>query len=450
MRQSNGSVATPPTLTIPFKPLGNKLEILWIDSGARRTGGRYFPYALHLRKAEVLDLTGQWERSEAAYRCNLAITVKFNRPDLLAESHNLLGRVLRNRGEYDLARAELGKALTLFRGLNNQRGVSSVKSNLGAIFWSQGNYAKAMEYFQENLAAAQERGDLVAVSSSVSNIGSVYWHQGNHAKALEYYQQLVRLSEQLNNLPLTGVAVGNLGAALLSLGDYPEAEKYLLRKLRISEQLGDKQHIGIALGNIGEVYQQRHDYPAALDCFQRKLSISEELGDPFNACVALGNLGQLYRKTGQPGRALEYLARAIATGRQRNIRFYLCDCLFFMADLLFSLGRLEECAAVNAEMLAVATEIQRNNLVFRSKVLSAKIAARGDPARGSAMLQQLSAEFTGTEETATINYEIFTLTGDRAARDRALASYRALYARTPHQEYLDRINEIGPTADQRS
>ena len=179
-----------------------------------------------------------------------------------------------------------------------------------------------------------------------------------------------------------------------------------------------------------------------MDCYQKKLAISEESGDQYNICVAHGNLGQLYRKIGQPEQALDYLERAIATGRERNIRFYLCDCLFFKADLLFALSRLEECAAANAEVLALAADIQRMSLAFQSRVLSAKIAARGDPARGLALLTDLAGEFPGQEESATVEYEIFKLTGDGQARGRALAAYRALYGRTPHQEYQDRIREM--------
>ncbi|HTY09174.1 MAG TPA: tetratricopeptide repeat protein [Candidatus Edwardsbacteria bacterium] len=455
--------------------------MLWL-SAPGESGGGYYPHQLLQRKAEVLDIVGDWNQAESIHRRALELAAVNADERLQAGAQALLAGVLFKKGRYAETSDLLARAQAYYQRIGDQRAAGRVLGEIGNVHRVLGDYDRAMEFYQRHLAIAEALDDRQAISQTVGNMGNVYRVRGQHAPALECYEREVQLSERLGDRQAAALATGNIGLVSLNQGDYRRALEYTKKFLQSALSLGDKRNQGVAYGVLGNILRQQHRLDDAMAAFRRQLEIMSELGDIRSKTYALGNIGRTYQRQYNYPMAMEYYRRHLALAEQlgdkRSISFAeaalaglyhvliaypkawahydrairlcrelqlkpeLADNLSQTAELFLQQGDHGRAAALNEEALAVAGETGAPALAFRCRLLAARIASQRDPQGAAARMRALLEGPLKPDQRAEACYHLFRLTGDEDCRRQAQQACRAVLAETPDLATKLRLEEL--------
>jgi tetratricopeptide (TPR) repeat protein len=269
-------------------------------------------------------------------------------------------------------------------------------------------------------------------------------------KAIEYLSEKLRLVRELNDVYGITSTLGYLGLAYQRNGDYDKSmELYKLCLVNL-EELGDRRKILITVGNMGLHYADVGDFRNAIECYERNMKIASEMGDTQILSITLGNLGLVHKAMGDNEQALAYFDRAIEGHSKMRYLYGLVHWLFGKAEVLFSLGKYEEAKKYTAESMRISKELKKSDLFFHGQVLMARIDF--SLSMDDRYVTQLENLLNGTkekEERATLFYALSLMNTElkrnEAAnkyKEKALAQFRELYAKTPRHNYKVRIEEL--------
>jgi predicted ATPase/class 3 adenylate cyclase len=152
-------------------------------------------------------------------------------PRLEARLRHALGVLQQQVGENELAAGSFESSLTLFRSLDDSKGIAQQLNSLGVTRLAQGRLEDAGPLLEESAGLARAGSDLARLASTLSNLGLVGLAEGDAERAGAAFHEAVAIDEQQGNE--WGVAVGrcNLAAALVRGGDLDEAVRLVTETL---------------------------------------------------------------------------------------------------------------------------------------------------------------------------------------------------------------------------
>jgi tetratricopeptide (TPR) repeat protein len=231
-------------------------------------------------------------------------------PDTLV-SVNIIGNLLRDRGDYDGAEALYRRALEggeKVLGAEHPSTLGSV-NNLGILLSDKGDYDGAEALFRRALegrkkALGAEHPDTL---SSVNNLGSLLSDKGDYDGAEALYRWALEGREKALGAehPDTLSSVNNLGSLLSDKGDYDGAEALYRRALEGGEKALGAEHpstlesvnnLGILLGEKGDYHGAKEFFLRALDGYEKTLGVEHPstLGIVHNLGILLGEKGDYH------------------------------------------------------------------------------------------------------------------------------------------------------------
>lgn len=436
-----------------------------------------------LKKADLLQLTGDWASCEAANRRALEIATQVEDAKLLGRAHNNLGYLLILRGRHEEASRHLDTAAALFNSIKDIRGNSKVYGNLGILSFREGKYEDAKLYFIKSDQLAQQYEHTSSKAQIVANLGLTYMNLGKYDEGIRWQQHQLDKCRELNDQPGMATLYTNMGIVYLEKGDYDDALRCFEEGLALSEALGIKQLTSIALGSIGTVWLRKGRLATARELFEKDLALTSELGDKQGLAIALGLFGNLYCTTGQFDMALDVAQQALAMSRELayakgeakalntlgDVHFYTGNYpeslqhydlsiqvtrgihnalllgynLMEKSAVLLALQRAEETAEHLAEAWKIARELNHEDLLFEVRLLQGKLAAFNLDTKGAASLfRQLESDYRGKAERARVLFELFRLFKDKEDGEMALRLFQELYEQTPAHLYKICIAEL--------
>jgi len=130
---------------------------------------------------------------------------------------------------------------------------------------------------------------------------------------------------------------------------------------------------------------------------------------------------------------------------------YLCGYLHRKAQIILSAQEgdpsdaLSEVEALNNEAAEIADQVGKPDIIFATKVVTARIKAiRGNTEVAVEELSALAAQYADQEKQAVIYYTLTGITGDHDYRDTARNLYEQLYKKMPNHEFKRRASEMKP------
>jgi tetratricopeptide (TPR) repeat protein len=231
--------------------------------------------------------------------------------------------------------------------------VATALNNIGMVLTALGRPSEALRYFLRCLPMEEEVAPgTEEVAQLHTHIATIYSTSGQLEEALHHFRETLRLEQRLAPGSINeATAQCNIGLVLMELGDLSSAVEHLRDSISVYEDMGNPPELEVAAAyySLGVALHRLGDFEGALvalclNCIETQevlLPNSPELEATYEA-IAL-----VYMAMGQPSRALDMRMKAVGVHELRcpeSTR--LPEMLAAVADLLFSLGRVGEAAAV--------------------------------------------------------------------------------------------------------
>lgn len=354
-----------------------RLKMLWLESE-----GSYYAFDIHMHKAEVLDLVGDWQESLDILNKSHLFAQKAGAKKQEADSEIRRVRLLRYMGRGQDLNPSLDQAMSVYRELNDQCGINQTLNEIGLAYRFSGNIKEAEKSFAELISRGEISGDTKHQMSGLGNLSQIHMINGKFQEALDCLERCEKISGSQNDKTFSTILLGSIGNAHFFLEDYGRALEYYQKQLQLAYSLGDLANISVAVGNIGNIHNRRGEIEKALKCYQEKLDISQKLGYATGTQQALGNMGLILSENGNYEEARKYFERQLAVSIEADETEGIEGACSGLGAALLHLGDFE-----NSERYlnkAISLDIERNlqgDLGSNYCILAELFLKKGDTAK---------------------------------------------------------------------
>lgn len=216
----------------------------------------------------------------------------------VAEGRIELGRCFYREGLFDLARAELERALHVLVGTDDD--LSSVcLVVLGAVDRDAGRLSDSIEHLESALAIGRA-GHLLTgrchheIATTLKELAVVEQDPSHAHRAIRHFKRALYESEAIGNHRLSAASDNNLGFLLMTLGEMVDAEKFLLRARRRFERFRDEIRRAQVNETLARLYTVTSNYDSALQSVLMAVSVLEKTDEEALVAEALTTLAVVY------------------------------------------------------------------------------------------------------------------------------------------------------------
>lgn len=246
------------------------------------------PYLLNI--AEIQERIGNASESARFYHRAIRLARQIDHLELLAQGQMQLGHLHHQRGQFDLARRWLKRALTCWQTLQNPAGICQTLSHISASYIRQSRYPLAEQIATQALTLARQTHNQSAAALALKNLGLIAAYQTHYDTAKEYYQQSLAFYREVDDKPGLSAILNNLGIIFVEEGHIAESRALFEESLTLDRQIGDKWGIGITLNNLGQGAEQMGEIETARLYYEESAAVCQEIGDQIGQAFAISNL----------------------------------------------------------------------------------------------------------------------------------------------------------------
>ena len=244
--------------------------VSWVDGVLRRIPNervRASPLLLAVL-GRVQRERGEWDNALQAL--DLAITGARVRQqfDVLAEAVRTAAPILGSRGEFSRLRAMLDEALSSSRQLP-ESSLLSLRMTLAAVHVEAEELDEALAIYREITPRIVARGDLAAHGLVLHNTGVAHLRRGDVYTGLSLYERALKLKEQAGQHVSMLTTLGDLIFVKTLLGDLDEAERLVEILHSRAAEIGATHLVTRALEQQGSLKLLRGDVESAQEIFRR-------------------------------------------------------------------------------------------------------------------------------------------------------------------------------------
>ncbi len=193
----------------------------------------------------------------------------------LAEVHNNLGIIYKNRGELQKAMAEYDRVIEILRGVYPERDSSVAEPVLSEIL-----------RFAQNDKKRRTQNDIY-LAQAYDNLGVIYAEMGLIDIAISFYKKAVEAD------PQNPRAHNNLGVAYEEKGDYEAAIEEYKKAFGLCPELKEAHY------NLGSLYGLMGRYEESIEGLEKALELDScDLETHYNLSLSYKNRGEKWDWSG--------------------------------------------------------------------------------------------------------------------------------------------------------
>ncbi len=157
----------------------------------------------------------------------MSLAEKMGHPDILGKSHFELGLAYANKRDYSTAMQQYLKAIEMYEGTGNQKGLNETKVEIAMIYIRTGEHPKAKPYLDEAYAYFREEVDTANIIYTLGYY-QIYFSEIESFDSLLYYShEILNAAERFNQKRNLARIYSNLAGTYLFLKDLPQAKLYI-------------------------------------------------------------------------------------------------------------------------------------------------------------------------------------------------------------------------------
>ncbi|MCF8239900.1 MAG: tetratricopeptide repeat-containing sensor histidine kinase [Melioribacteraceae bacterium] len=221
---------------------------------------------------------GDFDSAIVNYENALAYSTEAGDSVQIAYSYNNIGGIHRLKNHYTLALENIFKALEIFENLKMDEGIAYCTINISIIYRKQHNYSKALDYLNYTLKIREELEDSFGYTLTLNHIAEVYYEQELYNEAFNYYKILEVEYGKLNDKKGIATVYGGYGGVYYFKKDYEKALNYRLKALELNKEINNYDGIIINHNNLGLVYAAIGEFNKARDHLYTGLALSKKKG----------------------------------------------------------------------------------------------------------------------------------------------------------------------------
>ncbi len=253
---------------------------------------------LHLKRGDILELSGQWAEAEVDYQATL----------ILAEQmHNARARV----------RCQLAF------------------SNLA---FDRGNYPDARQWAEQALIGADAIADLPLQTSSALWLCHTEWGLSNWISAQKYGEQALELARAQGDLKTVAEVLRRLTRVVFQLNNYDLSRTMIEESLSLARQIGNKSLLVHTLNDYGVIVRIQGKLDEAYAIHTEQQALAKEIGDKFYLAYALNNMANSAHMRGMLDEANHFNKQALALHRYLGAKRLIAETLLVFSKICFEQG----------------------------------------------------------------------------------------------------------------
>ena len=179
--------------------------------------------------------------AEAILREAIDLAREKRLPHLEAKALEILCKTFATHGSYDSRTNDLGRALIMYRQIQDVAGQIRVLSRLGNVASNTSDYVAALEYLHEAEDLCAQVDDRALVRGILGQLGIVHDALERHDLALECSQRTIDLITEDDDPVDRLFAFNGMGCTLSQLGRHEEAMAQLTLAHQLIRLLGDEK-----------------------------------------------------------------------------------------------------------------------------------------------------------------------------------------------------------------
>lgn len=410
-----------------------------------KTDDTALKYKIAYSLAQVLALVGNTAESQVEIDRALSFANEIGDQSIQADIYNLQAKLFTQIGHY-LGTIEAGQtALKLAEEGKDETKIADVQLLLGEACRFLAEHDNALGYLKSARDYYLRQGNEDSLADTFRQIALVHLNRNEYANALEQAQQALSLFKQTRNRVGENQALRCIGDVYSGMGDYEQALEKYQEVLLIRREIGHRAREGGALGDIGDIYLFLGFYQESLDLHLQSLAINKEVDYKYGQTWCHHDLGVIYYNMGKSEDARGELREAIALAEQIQ-----AQDLIVRSKNDLSLALREDNAQENLELaLHLASEAtrisERTGLVFGQIVgesyqamaclnLGNMVEAMQHSEKAVTVLEQRGVAEVLEEEIYFNNAKILHAAGNDLEADR--------YLKKAHAELMEKADKI--------
>ncbi len=248
------------TANLEFKVSSlNYLGVVYRRTSSIRTAMDYNQQALEL--AETVD--------------NPSISLKRS----INISHNCIGNLYQELGQFDKAIQQFKKSLQLETELDNKLGQAINYQNLGECKEELGNLKEALDDYRTSLGLNEMIDNDMGRVICNTSIAKILIKQDKPKEALKLLEPTLAIAKKLENDFLIAPVHINLGWAKMLLNEHKEAEKNMLHGLKLSEKSQLLTSAAQAYHLLSTLHRNQRNFEKALTYNLKAEQLEEEISN---------------------------------------------------------------------------------------------------------------------------------------------------------------------------
>jgi predicted ATPase len=210
------------------------------------------------------------------------------------------GRLARQQGDCQAARAYLEEAIAGLRVSGDTRAIAATLRELGNVADKQGLYSDAAAYFAESLDLYREINDRWGMAAVLNGMGISAHHRGDFDAAEPLLRQSLAQFRALDVTWAIGITLANLAGLAGDCGRFDQAESLYMESLAIARSLEDPVGIASILVSLAYVHLRRGSLEPARASLVDAFAVLRGLGDLQKIAEWLGTAAMLLLDEGRP------------------------------------------------------------------------------------------------------------------------------------------------------
>lgn len=232
-----------------------------------------------LNLGSLYKALGDYEKAIENYNLAFQNFEKEGNLSGMAKGLSNIGSIYYDETKYEKSLESYINALEIKESFNDDGSPVAGKSEIAyglnriaGVQWKLKQFEKAKYNFLKALSIFEEEKNLRGLSYTTAKLGVTYNSLQQYDSALYYHERALKIRQQLGIQKMIAYSYTGIYGVLRSLDENDEALEYAHKSLKIRKEIKDEKGTIINLKNIGEILLNQNKYYQSLNYFQQALT----------------------------------------------------------------------------------------------------------------------------------------------------------------------------------